>query len=507
MTPNSDDFTTIQPRKVKLSHQSNPSSPEARNQQASYWWLLLPGIALLAGIWVFFVLPEHIDSPKVTLPRSPDTSGPVHSTAPESALSASETVAPLKQMELERARKKAQETLARYVKLQIQLEDAMQVAKWGGERYATYRALASEGDALFLERDYDAAIARYKEGADGLEQLVAEGEALYQQSVSAGNEALINLDAETASRFFQQAAMIHPDTAEVTKGIERVAKLPQVTDLFEQARSLTESGQFSKARELYRQILKLDPDTQGIHAAIASLDAQILEFNFKRYLSEGYVALNSGNFDIATTSFNRALQLKPDNRIVLDGLRQVEQNLIIARIGRLQKEAKNFESNENWQQALLTYTQALKLDPSLKFAKQGSARARQRLKLSEQLNKAIAHPELLSSDETYQRTQTLYKRALSIENPGPELSGKLKRLSHILEIAANPVSVTLLSDNQTEITILKLGPIGRFSSKGLQLRPGRYVMTGSRDGCRDVRKEVDVAPDMPPVTIQCEETI
>ena len=57
------------------------------------------------------------------------------------------------------------------------------------------------------------------------------------------------------------------------------------------------------------------------------------------------------------------------------------------------------------------------------------------------------------------------------------------------------------------MTIYKVGRLGAFERRELNLRPGRYTIVGSRDGCRDVRKEIVLSPDMAPVAVRCEERI
>ena len=66
-----------------------------------------------------------------------------------------------------------------------------------------------------------------------------------------------------------------------------------------------------------------------------------------------------------------------------------------------------------------------------------------------------------------------------------------------MEKAAKPVRVRLQSDNQTEVTIYKVGKLGYFTDLELELRPGRYVAVGIRAGYQDVRTEFQVAPDQP----------
>ena len=67
----------------------------------------------------------------------------------------------------------------------------------------------------------------------------------------------------------------------------------------------------------------------------------------------------------------------------------------------------------------------------------------------------------------------------------------------------------MVSDNMTQVSVYKVGILGRFTNTELALRPGTYVAVGVRPGFRDVRLEFRVAPeiDMQPVVVRCEEPI
>ena len=71
------------------------------------------------------------------------------------------------------------------------------------------------------------------------------------------------------------------------------------------------------------------------------------------------------------------------------------------------------------------------------------------------------------------------------------------------------MSIPLVSDNVTDVFVYKVGRLGNFMRREISLRPGTYVVVGTRSGYRDVRLEFRVAPeiDMEPVIIQCEEPI
>jgi hypothetical protein len=71
------------------------------------------------------------------------------------------------------------------------------------------------------------------------------------------------------------------------------------------------------------------------------------------------------------------------------------------------------------------------------------------------------------------------------------------------------VAVRLESDGQTEVTLFRVGRLGRFQQKALELRPGTYTVVGSRRGYRDVRLELEVRPgESPaPLVVRCSEAI
>jgi hypothetical protein len=71
------------------------------------------------------------------------------------------------------------------------------------------------------------------------------------------------------------------------------------------------------------------------------------------------------------------------------------------------------------------------------------------------------------------------------------------------------VSAVFESDGLTAVSLQRVGAIGAFRRKELRLKPGRYVVTGSRDGYRDVRREFTVLPGSTPVVVEvrCTEVV
>ena len=508
-----DDFVTIRPRQVVLSHheesEAQPAEPRPlhTNQRIIYIGL---GILMALGLWVFVFLPDQVSTvsrtpSRTALPGATDVADPTPAAGNQTGSSTAPP--PFQQLQTDRERERAQDTLSSFVTLQIKLDDEMHVEQWGAERFTAAQELANEGDELFTREQFDDAITRYNDGIAALEALVGEGEAKFAAALAEGIAALAALDAGAARIAFDKAALIYPDHPDVRNGLARAANLPEVLDKLDLAVELRAQGDIDGARKTYIAIRNLDAATPGIDEALSELDALVEELKFQRFLSDGYAALNERRFNAARKAFNAALGMRPGNQPALAGLAQVGQASTLSRIDALRGEAQRQETAEQWVEAKASYERVLTIAGSLKFARDGRGRAATRARLDEQLVTTIREPHLLSSDERFNAAVTLYQRATKVPTPGPRLTEQLDQLEAILARAAEHVTVTLVSDNATEITVVQVGFLGTLERHQLSLRPGRYVIKGSRNGYRDLRLEIDVEPDMAPLDVRCRERL
>ena len=89
------------------------------------------------------------------------------------------------------------------------------------------------------------------------------------------------------------------------------------------------------------------------------------------------------------------------------------------------------------------------------------------------------------------------------------LDADRRRLAGLLATAETPVRVALRSDNLTDVVVYRVGRLGVFEARELELVPGRYTAVGTRTGYRDVRREFSIEPGKPPepLVVRCEEQI
>ena len=105
--------------------------------------------------------------------------------------------------------------------------------------------------------------------------------------------------------------------------------------------------------------------------------------------------------------------------------------------------------------------------------------------------------------------EILLQRAQEIEGPGPRHRVQVASLRRALEEVRTSIPIVLESDGKTEVVVHKVGRLGAFERKNLELRPGTYTVIGKRSGYRDVRRQLVVEPKgpPPPLVVRCEEEI
>jgi hypothetical protein len=230
---------------------------------------------------------------------------------------------------------------------------------------------------------------------------------------------------------------------------------------------------------------------------------------FRKSMSAGLAALERQDFAAARDHLRRAVKLEPGSPESADALLAAEEGLRLQAIATHQAKASQFEATERWQDAVAEYDAVLTLDPTIKFAQEGAEHSRLRAGISDRLDFHLQNPKRLSTDEVLRDAENLLEEASQIQPAGARLSRQIEGLSQIVAIASTPIRVALVSDNLTEVTVYKVGRLGAFEHRVLELRPGTYTVVGRREGYRDVRRELRVVPgqEIEPLTVRCEEKI
>ena len=509
-------FVPIKPAAVDLTVAANTERQKSgRFGKLPLLWLGT-GAALLIVIIVILLLPHWVENP-VTEPGNvigrnyPGEPGQGISpgSAPEIAGgTAPASDAPWREAQQFSQRKESQEILGQLLEAQGTLEERG-VAVWGKKEYGQAIEHAKSGDAEYSRQNFSQAHDHYVRALDIFSDLLEGVEELFAARMEAGNSALSAGDVTAAREAFSIALAIDPLDRTALLGMERAGTLTEVMDLVDRGDVLLRAGNAEQAKSLYQQALALDSHSDRAKQQLQLVEDRINEDAFNLAMSSGFRSLEQGRYAQAQDAFSRALKIKPRSRDARSAIDQAQHRITAEKINALLKQAKTAEQNEDWQEAVSGYEAALKLDNNLGKAQEGKRRATLRSEIHNKLEQVLARPERLFDRNAFNEIVSFRDKIQALSEPGPVLARQLAELNRLLKLADTPVAVQFRSDNQTRVTLYKVGELGYFTSKNLSLRPGHYVAVGHRDGYRDVRVEFFVEPDqaMEPVIVSSNEKI
>ena len=240
--------------------------------------------------------------------------------------------------------------------------------------------------------------------------------------------------------------------------------------------------------------MRLDPQAQEARAGLQRVASRMAAEEFRRWMAEGFAALNAGQLTHAQARFLKAKALRPEAPEVAEALAQTERSLRTARIEAVRQRALTAEQREDWTGALAAYEEALGMEPALQFAQEGKARAATLVTLEQRIAFFVNQPGLLDSDAQLENAGRLLQEIRTAPPAGARLRAEADKLAALVQAAKTPVRVTIDSDSLTEVSVYRVGRLGRFGTRELSLRPGTYTVAGSRDGYRDERLELVVRP-------------
>ena len=421
---------------------------------------------------------------------------------------------------------------------------------WGGPEFAMAKMRAAESVGAHDAGNLKMAQERLADASRLLDEVESRAPQALAAQIAAGQKALAAGQQEIANQAFDLARRIDPNDRRIADGQRRTRNLTGVLPLLADAQNAEGARNYARAMQDYSQVLSMDPGNEKARAGLARANAALGEDNYAKAVGSGFAALGAGRLDDARDAFTKARALRPNGSEAAEGLRRVSGALTAKGFGTLRQKAAGLEAQERWDEAVEAYNSALQADPSLAFAQEGKNRAAARAQLNAAMQAIIDRPERLASQSVREQARALLVTANEQTTSGPVLRSQIARLelllpdyekaaqseSSIRPVAAwrsdtmsptrsdstrsdsarsdstpspttrgdmnKPVRLSLVSDNATDVAIPSIGQFGTFAKRDIELKPGTYTVIGTRDGYRDVRRDITIAPGQESQTIR-----
>lgn len=386
--------------------------------------------------------------------------------------------------------------------------DSRAAALWGGADFAAVRKSLDDIGGLLERRKFADAEAPLATLEKTLTDIEARVPAALAAQLSEGKRALIAGEFENARQAYETALKIESANQEATDGLAKVAAASGVLPTLVDAENAENARQLTKAQSLFADVLKRNPGNTTATEGLARVNRAIGEDAFNAQLGAGLAALNAGRLAEARSHLEAARRLRPDSSEVGAALQRVGDTGVGRSLADEEQRAASLAAQERWAEAQAIYDEALARDPSLQFAIAGRAAVAPRAELGKRLQALIDKPERLAEDNVRVDAERLLVRARALPQ-APVIRSQIQRLELLLPTFNQPVMLALESDNATEVAIQRVGFLGSFERRQVELKPGKYTVTGKRSGFRDVRREITVAPGQSEqiIVIRCLEPI
>ena len=459
--------------------------------------LVLAGLAV-AALAAFFWLPRFSSLP-ATEARAPLNAAPTNIPAPAGTAAPAVTADATVRFETDRVR----------FDRRLAVLETRGAGVWGGADFAAAKTRAAESVGAYDAGSLALAQQRLAEASRLLGAVERAARAALAAQLAAGERALGAGQQELAAQAFDLAARIDPQDERAALGQTRARRLSGVLPLLADAENAQAAHQYSRAAQDYTQALTLDPKNGQARTGLARASAALGDDSYARAAGEGFAALGAGRVEEARAAFTRARSMRPNGSEALEGLQRVNATSGEQGFSALRARGEGLEAQERWDEALQLYTSALRQDRSLVFAQEGKARAAMRMELGDSLQALIDRPDRLPSPQVRDEAVALLQSAQEQPSPGPSLRMQIARLSALLPEFDKPVPLSLVSDSLTRVAIPGVGAFGTFARRDIELKPGHYTVIGTRDGYRDVRRDITVSPGQQTqtVNVSCSEPI
>jgi serine/threonine protein kinase/tetratricopeptide (TPR) repeat protein len=458
------------------------------------WVVLVVFVALVvAG---FYVLPHD----------PPDVMALIGNSAPSTFVQPQEATQPTASTEESQAAARLMRARAEFDR-QLAALEARGADAWDGREFTSAKLISAEAVGAYEAGNPTFAEKRLAAAQDVLTSVQKRASHEVAMQLAAGDRAIATGRTQVAKQAFESALRIDPTSRKAQDGLQRIRDTDGTRTVLADGSAKDQEADTVRAVPDTRQTAALDrevaPDSAQPARERAASDG------YTKQVGIGTAALDSGRLAEARTAFEKALSYNPNGHDASDGMAHVMAALQARGFDGTRQRAAAFEAQERWDEALSEYEAALSVDPTLGYAQQGKVRSAARALLAQRLQEFLDRPERLAAPQERQAAVALMESAKEQFPSGPVLRSQVARLQILMPEFDKLVQLALISDDATQIAIPTIGFRGTFSRRVIELKPGKYTVVGTREGYREVRRDITVSPgeDVQSISVMCGEPI
>ena len=378
---------------------------------------------------------------------------------------------------------------------------------WAVDDYKIALEFEKKADAYKNNKKYHESEINYKKAIDKIDDILSNKEFKFNELIIQGNSYLDDEKLEQAKLVLLQAQSIDTENKVIIRSLERIENRSEVTNLYNHSLNQEQDNKLDEAIESLKKAKIIEPEYEKINKKLSELTAKKNKIEFDNLISQILEAIDNNDLRSAEKIIKIAKSMNAMDPITGDLEKIVIEKNKNNEIIRFQRNAINQEKNEQWKKAKNSYEKILQFDSNASKAIVSLERVNAYIQLNKLMDVIILQPARLQNEKILKKSKkslqfvknelkqkdNLYHINKKTKREIPGLINKINSVEKIIKNASILVDVIIKSDNATEVTIYKVGKLGKITEKKLQLRSGKYTVVGSRPGYRDYRETFNIS--------------
>ena len=351
--------------------------------------------------------------------------------------------------------------------------------------------------------DFEASIGRFEATDKMLKELKAQSVKQVTAQLVAAEIAIAELDPTAARVAFERVLEIDPSNSIAKEGMEKAVALEALEGAMKSVQSMRSSGEDEAALAEINVLIEKNPGNSLLLDERKAIEADIAEKKREAIIERADAAEAEGDLTAAIAALEEANKIRPDDKTT-GRLNQLKAKKEERRLEMLLETGYNALKAGNYEAAKKAYEDAIALNPQSEEAKTGLKKTSSMYLANIRYNQSIESAANYLEEGRIPLAAQLFNEA--IQSRPSNLTFKQKdeesRIRDALEAQKEPVSVTIVSDNKTYVSLIGVFSPERFKEKELTLYPDIYKIKGTRSDYEPVEVEVKVNKSMAPGTIE-----
>ncbi len=383
------------------------------------------------------------------------------------------------------------------------------VESWNRDALFEVNALKKKAMQYFSSGDYPKALETLQLLELKTVAILEEGGQLFAENLEKAASFLAEDLYDEAKLHIEKSLMIVPQSAEALELQQEIEKLPHLLPLLNEVKVARLENDLQKEYDFLQQLLRITSDREGGAERLKVLQGLIKNQKFDAHISAGFAAIENGQAKEAGHHYRKAGKIDSEREelVLLSGqLKALEKSL---RVQQAIDQAEQAVRRDDWRQAKNDFTRAAKDAPANQKVVEGLRRTEQILELQARFSQYFKNPYRLAQEDTRSEAEKTLIQAKVFSNYSYGIKRESEQLVELIVKLNRLISVTVISDNETYVSVRSVGRVGTVSEKKIQLKPGNYTFEGARDGFKSKLVKVLIPYDQGDFTVRviCDESI